>query len=93
MLAKQYRLDREPARAGSFQLSSFGQGGESAAAEPAPPECGPCPKCAGSSIYFSRPDSFLERKLTSWGIQLCRCHSCYHRWLAKGGVRIGKRLA
>jgi hypothetical protein len=93
MLAKQYRLDQEPARSGSLRLSSFGQPEEKPVADPAPAECGPCPKCAGSSIYVSRPDSFMERKLTSWGIQLCRCHSCYHRWLAMGGVRIGKRLS
>ena len=64
VLAKQYRLD---------QLSgSFGQAEVKPAADSAPTDCGPCPKCAGSSISFSRADSFLERELTSWGIQLCR---------------------
>ncbi|HXA50115.1 MAG TPA: hypothetical protein VNV86_07425 [Candidatus Acidoferrum sp.] len=55
VLAKQYRLDQLSGNCGQAE------GDAKPAADPASTACGPCPKCAGSSIYFSRPDSFLER--------------------------------
>jgi len=52
----------------------------------------PCPKCGGSPVYASRPRTAFERRLVSWRIRLCRCHSCYHRYLVLWGMRIHKSM-
>jgi hypothetical protein len=52
----------------------------------------PCPKCDGAPVYVSRPRTAFERRLVSWRIPICRCHRCYHRYIAIWGMRIHKSL-
>jgi hypothetical protein len=82
----------EESTAGGYGLTSFGQPAPTKAAEPAPEESGPCPQCDGSAIFLSRARSTLEHTLVRWGVTVCRCHCCYHRWIVLAGLRIGKSM-
>jgi hypothetical protein len=56
------------------------------------PAGGRCPKCDSPEIYVSRPRSPFERMLDRWGVPLCRCHRCYHRYVVFARIRISKDM-
>jgi hypothetical protein len=75
----------------SYSLKSFGKPG--AAVEPEIDEDGgSCPKCDHPTVFVSRARSAFERTLERCGIPICRCHSCYHRFIVVAGIKIGKPL-
>jgi hypothetical protein len=52
----------------------------------------PCPKCGGSPVYVSRARTAFERRLVALRVRICRCHSCYHRYVVVWGMRIHKSM-
>ena len=70
---------------------SFGHPEPKPRAEPQPAG-GKCPKCASLSIYVSRARSPFESTLERWGVPLCRCHRCSHRYVVFAGFKIAKQL-
>ncbi len=71
--------------------ASFGQPSEKPQAEVAP-RGGPCPKCNSATVYASHPRSGFETYLVRLKVPLCRCHSCYHRYVVFSGVKIAKEM-
>jgi len=53
---------------------------------------GRCPKCDSPEIYVSRARSSFEQMLDRWGVPLCRCHRCYHRYMVFARLRISKDM-
>jgi DNA-directed RNA polymerase subunit M/transcription elongation factor TFIIS len=47
--------------------------------EPSPVER--CPKCGSIHVRESHPRTGLERSMTDFGIRICRCHVCFHRYV------------
>jgi hypothetical protein len=39
-----------------------------------------CPKCGSSQVHKSHARTRLEHFATSFGIPICRCHRCFHRY-------------
>jgi DNA-directed RNA polymerase subunit M/transcription elongation factor TFIIS len=70
---------------------SFGRPTPKAPAE-RQPAGGRCPKCDSPEIYVSRARSHFERMLDRWGVPLCRCHRCYHRYVVFARLRISKDM-
>jgi hypothetical protein len=70
---------------------SFGRPTPKAPAE-RQPAGGRCPKCDSPEIYVSRARSPFERMLDRWGVPLCRCHRCYHRYVVFARLRISKDM-
>jgi hypothetical protein len=70
---------------------SFGRPTPKAPAE-RQPAGGHCPKCDSPEIYVSRTRSRFEQMLDRWGIPLCRCHRCYHRYVVFAGLKISKDM-
>jgi hypothetical protein len=62
----------------------------------APPELEPaggrCPKCDIQGVYASRPRSRFEQLMQSWGVPLCRCHRCSHRYVVFARFKITKDM-
>ena len=56
------------------------------------PAGGTCPECASSEVYVSRARSRFERMLERWGVPICRCHRCYHRYVVFGSFKIAKDM-
>jgi hypothetical protein len=52
----------------------------------------PCPKCDSSLVYVSRPRSRFEAFLLRMSVPICRCHSCYHRYLVFLVFKIRKEM-
>ena len=40
-----------------------------------------CPKCGSIHVRESHPRTGLERCMTDFGIRICRCHRCFHRYV------------
>ena len=40
-----------------------------------------CPKCGSREIHESHPRTKLELFAASFGIPICRCHRCFHRYI------------
>jgi hypothetical protein len=70
---------------------SFGHPDPKPRSEPQPAG-GNCPKCASPAIYVSRARSPFESTLERWGVPLCRCHRCSHRYVVFAGFKIAKQL-
>ena len=70
---------------------SFGRPTPKAPAE-RQPAGGRCPKCDSPEIYVSRARSRFEQMLDRWGVPLCRCHRCYHRYVVFARLRISKDM-
>ena len=70
---------------------SFGQPTQKAASDVVP-RGGPCPKCDSSPVYVSRPRSHFEAFLERIGVPICRCHSCYERYLVFSVFKIRKEI-
>jgi hypothetical protein len=70
---------------------SFGRPTPKAPAE-RQPAGGRCPKCDSPEIYVSRARSRFEQMLGRWGVPLCRCHRCYHRYIVFARLRISKDM-
>ncbi|HEY1494581.1 MAG TPA: hypothetical protein VGF49_08555 [Candidatus Solibacter sp.] len=70
---------------------SFGQPAEKAVSDVAP-RGGPCPKCDSSPVYVSRPRSRFEAFLVRMGVPICRCHSCYQRYVVFSVFKIRKEM-
>ena len=70
---------------------SFGRPKAQAKAEPQPAG-GNCPKCESSAVYASRARSPFERMLERWGVPICRCYRCYHRYVVLAGFKIGRNI-
>jgi hypothetical protein len=49
-----------------------------------------CPRCLGPWVYESRPRTRFEGFALSLGVDLCRCHQCFHRFLDFGWFRTSK---
>jgi hypothetical protein len=65
------------------------------AADPSPEPLGlssVCTKCQGVEIRPSRSRSAFERMLERLGAKTYRCHRCYHRYVAIGGLQISKEM-
>jgi hypothetical protein len=71
--------------------ASFGQPSEKPPADIAP-RGGPCPKCDSATVYVSHPRSGFENYLVRLKVPLCRCHSCYHRYVVFSGLKIAKEM-
>jgi hypothetical protein len=71
--------------------ASFGQPTPRALSDVAP-RGGPCPKCDSSPVYVSRARSPFEGFLERMGLAICRCHSCYHRYLVFSVFKIRKEM-
>jgi hypothetical protein len=56
------------------------------------PAGGHCPKCDSAAVYVSRARSKFELLLSRWKFPICRCHRCYHRWVAVARMRIAKEM-
>lgn len=69
----------------------FGRPTPKAEAEPQPAG-GHCPKCDSSAVYVSRARSRFELLLDRWGVPICRCHRCYHRYVVFAGLKISKDM-
>jgi DNA-directed RNA polymerase subunit M/transcription elongation factor TFIIS len=39
-----------------------------------------CPKCGSPQVHESQPRTRFESLVTKFGIPICRCHRCYHRY-------------
>jgi hypothetical protein len=57
-----------------------------AAESAAPPQRAPspverCPKCGNNHVRESHARTGLERSMTDFGIRICRCHGCFHRYV------------
>jgi hypothetical protein len=100
-------LPNEPAEAGIEESLPAGESGAALVIplgpdsfghpEPKPraqpqPAGGKCPKCASPAIYVSRARSPFEAMLERWGVPLCRCHRCSHRYVVFAGFKIAKQL-
>jgi hypothetical protein len=70
---------------------SFGHPKAKAKAEPQPAG-GNCPKCDSTAVYVSRARSRFELMLERWGVPICRCYRCYHRYVVFARLRIGKDM-
>jgi serine/threonine protein kinase len=70
---------------------SFGHPKPKAKPEPQPAG-GNCPKCNSAGVYSSRARSRFELMLERWGVPICRCHRCYHRYVVLGRFKIGKEM-
>ena len=75
----------------SLVLDSFGRPGPKTPAE-RQPAGGRCPKCDSPSIYVSRARSPFEMMLDRWGVPICRCHRCYHRYVVFARLKISKDM-
>jgi hypothetical protein len=53
------------------------------ATDPADPRQGgaECPVCGVPHVYLSRPRTWFETLLATWGSQPLRCHRCRHRYV------------
>jgi hypothetical protein len=69
---------------------SFGHPEPKPRAEPQPAG-GKCPKCDSAAIYASRARSRFEAMVERWGLPLCRCHRCSHRYVVFAGLQIAKQ--
>jgi serine/threonine protein kinase len=49
-------------------------------AQRAPSPAENCPKCASRQVHESHPRTKFEFFVTRFGIPICRCHQCYHRY-------------
>jgi hypothetical protein len=49
-----------------------------------------CPKCGGPYVYESRPRTCIEKALAKFGMPVCRCHRCFHRYVVVLGSVIEK---
>ena len=56
------------------------------------PAGGRCPKCENSRVHKSRPRTDFECRLAKWGIPICLCRKCYHRFVVVLGMKIGKQF-
>ena len=56
------------------------------------PAGGHCPKCNSQGVHASRPRSRFEQTLQSWGIPICRCHRCSHRYVVFARFKITKDM-
>ena len=56
------------------------------------PAGGRCPKCDSRGVYASRPRSRFEQMMQSWGIPLCRCHRCSHRYVVFARFKFTKDM-
>lgn len=56
------------------------------------PAGGRCPKCDSQGVHASRPRSRCEQIMQSWGIPICRCHRCSHRYVVFARFKIAKDL-
>jgi hypothetical protein len=56
------------------------------------PAGGRCPKCDSQGVCASRPRSRFEQMMQSWGIPICRCHRCSHRYVVFARFKIAKDL-
>jgi hypothetical protein len=56
------------------------------------PAGGRCPKCDSPEIYVSRARSRFELMLNRWGVPLCRCHRCYHRYMVFARLKVSKGM-
>ena len=70
---------------------SFGQPTQKVVSDVAP-RGAPCPKCDSSPVYVSRPRSRFEAFLVRMSVPICRCHSCYHRYLVFSVFKIRKEM-
>ena len=70
---------------------SFGHPKATVKAEPQPAG-GKCPECYSTEVYVSRARSRFERMLERWGVPICRCHRCYHRYVVFARFKIGKEM-
>uniref|UniRef100_Q01YR1 Protein kinase domain-containing protein n=1 Tax=Solibacter usitatus (strain Ellin6076) TaxID=234267 RepID=Q01YR1_SOLUE len=70
---------------------SFGQPTPKVLSDVAP-RGAPCPKCDSSPVYVSRPRSRFEAFLVRMSVPICRCHSCYHRYLVFSVFKIRKEM-
>jgi hypothetical protein len=70
---------------------SFGHPEPKPRAEPQPAG-GRCPKCDSTAIYVSRARSGFEAMVERWGVPLCRCHRCSHRYVVFAGLKIAKQV-
>jgi len=70
---------------------SFGQPTQKAVADVAA-RGGPCPKCDSSPVYVSRPRSRFEAFLVRMSVPICRCHSCYQRYVVFSVFKIRKEM-
>jgi hypothetical protein len=100
-------LPNEPAETGIEESLSAGESGAAPVIplgrdgfghpEPEPkaepqPAGGECPKCDSTAIYVSRARSRFEAMLARWGVPLCRCHRCSHRYVVFAGLKIAKQV-
>jgi hypothetical protein len=100
-------LPNEPAEDGIEESPSSGESGAAPVIplgpdsfghpEPKPrseaqPAGGKCPKCASTAIYVSRARSRFEAMVERWGVPLCRCHRCSHRYVVFAGLKIAKQV-
>jgi hypothetical protein len=99
-------LPNEPAEAGIEESLPAGESGAAPVIplgpdsfghpEPKPraeaqPAGGKCPKCDSTAIYASRARSRFEAMVERWGLPLCRCHRCSHRYVVFAGLQIAKQ--
>jgi DNA-directed RNA polymerase subunit M/transcription elongation factor TFIIS len=56
----------------------------------APSPAEKCPKCASRQVHHSHPRTKLEFLASRFGIPICRCHRCYHRYFVIFRMAIGK---
>jgi hypothetical protein len=54
---------------------------EEEVAERPPTPLEKCPKCGSSHVHRSKPHTKLEFLLANFGVPICRCHRCYHRYV------------
>ncbi len=100
-------LPNEPAEDGIEESLSSGESGAAPVIplgpdsfghpEPKPrseaqPAGGKCPKCDSAAIYVSRARSRFEAMVERWGVPLCRCHRCSHRYVVFAGLKIAKQV-
>jgi hypothetical protein len=71
--------------------ASFGQPTQKPQSDVAP-KGSPCPKCDSSPVYVSRPRSPFETFLVRMQVPICRCHSCYNRYIVFSGLKIHKEM-
>jgi DNA-directed RNA polymerase subunit M/transcription elongation factor TFIIS len=51
-----------------------------------------CPKCGSNQVHESHPRTKLERFVTNFGIPICRCHRCYHRYFVVFRFALSKSM-